>query len=104
MSSTVSPTCIRITNVSSVTREFRTRTPPVSSWTSGTVSGKLKRFVSTRAFYLVHAPSQTDCPNNSDTTCCKKVFNKQHFLQGRGTKYHHLSSGSLHLGVVPDCC
>src|SRR5215212_12255810 len=94
MSSIVSPTCIRMTIVSSVTREFRTRTAPFSNWTRGTVSGKLKRFVSTSAFYSFTVQIKTASPNTSDTTCRKKVFNKQHFLQDRGTKYNHLSIDS----------
>ena len=55
---TVSPIRVRMTIVSSDTREFRTRMVPHSHWTNGTVSGKLKRFVSTRAYYLIRRTKQ----------------------------------------------
>ena len=92
MSSTVSPTCVRITIVSSVTREFRTRMAPFSNWTRGTASGKLKCFVSTSRILTVFCPPKKTRPRKHfDTTRCKKVFNKQHFLQHLRTKYTDLS-------------
>src|ERR1044072_6498933 len=76
--SIVSPIWEPITMVSSVTREFRTRTAPFSNWTRGTVSGKLNHFSSLLSGSYILNDQIKPPPNTFDTTCCKKVFNKQH--------------------------
>lgn len=91
--STEFPICVRMIIVSSDTREFRTRTAPVSNWTSGTVSGKLKRFVSTVRILPVSRTKANSSTKHFRHTCYKKVFVKQHFLQNRPTQYTYLSTG-----------
>src|SRR6185295_16767195 len=82
---------MRCTIVSSVTREFCTRIEPSSHWTRGTVSGKVKSFVSTPAFYPFRGSMKTEPRQHFRHTCYKKVFVKRHFLKNRPTQYTYLS-------------